>query len=70
MICKSDLESKQIFVCSCGNRARVKTLKKVVESERFLSKKEYLESVMDSKPIEMLPLNDHEIDPKDLKVVE
>ena len=35
MVCKGDLESKFIFVCSCGNRDRIKTLKKVVESERF-----------------------------------
>ena len=69
MITKVDLESKQIFICpSCDKRSRVRNLKKIVASEKFNSKKEYIDAVMDSKHIEQLPLN--EPDPGNLKVIE
>lgn len=69
MIAKGDLESKQIFICpSCNKRDRIKNLKKIVASEKFTSKKDYLNAVIDSKHVEMLPLND--VDPGNLKVIE
>jgi len=68
MICKNDLDGRFIFACSCGHRARIKTLKKDIGSEKFTSKKDYLNAVIDSKHVEMLPLND--VDPGNLKVIE
>jgi hypothetical protein len=61
MICKNDLESQFIFACSCGHRARIKTLKKDMGSEKFTSKKDYLNAVIDSKHVEMLPLNEPDL---------
>lgn len=71
MIIKLDLESKFVFMCPyCGKRARISTLKKEIKMEKFTSKKEYIDHVINSDHVEAIPLNDHEIDPKDLKVQE
>lgn len=69
MICTSELVSKFIFECpSCGKTARVKALKKENGNTRPLSKKEYLDGNINASYHEMLPLNDHQIDPEQLKV--
>ena len=70
MICKPDLVSKFIFECpACGNRARIKVLAKDNgDTNKPMNKKEYLDGALNTSYHQMLPLNDHQIDPEQLKI--
>lgn len=72
LLCKLDLKSKTVFICPhCEKSGRVKALKKTLgSSHKPLTKKEYLENTVNTKHYQMPALNDHEISPDDLKVVE
>lgn len=70
MITKKETVSKFIFECpSCGKRGRISTLKKERKNEfKPLTKKEYLETTINTNHYDMPVLNEHHIPPKDLKV--
>ena len=71
LISKKELVSKKLFQCpSCEKRARTNRLLKESGSEP-LTRKEYLETMVHASSYNDMPaLNDHEIDPKDLKIQE
>jgi hypothetical protein len=70
MINSRDLTSKMIFKCpKCDKRARTHTLKETHGIVKHpMTKKEYLESTVNSESIDMPALNHVEINPKDFKV--
>lgn len=73
IIVSKDTQSTFIYICpQCNKRDRVKGLRKTIgnDSDKPVSKKDYLESVVHSKHYEHIPLNEEQLKPKDLKIQE
>jgi len=69
LISNNELVSKFIYVCpGCGKRNRLKKLSKVLLNDQPKSRKEFYSNVPKGSSFESLPLNDHQLGPKDLKI--
>lgn len=70
MIGSLDIVSKSLYKCpQCGNSGKVKNLKKDKNSEKYTSKRDYLEHINSADFHDMPALSD-ELDPATVKVKE
>ena len=71
LVTTKELTSKFVYVCSsCNEQGRIKKLLREVITDRPTSKKEYLSNTIHANHIENIPLNEHQLTSKDLKIQE